>query len=218
MATRKTVTDDEYEDLLGRHPALSNLRKSRLRVYMGSLKERFASIDYALQQIKRRFASTTEDIRPFETPAQELEFYVTCFWAFSYSVFDILAQVINAVERAIADESKVSFLGSKSDFSDAMKNEIERISRREYFKRLRRYRQCCLHRRTVGIMRTVTTKSISLAYAASTTTTETLTIALLCDSTEDMKPKYTLKRDLLKECERIRTEIENDVRSVLQRV
>ena len=216
MATRKKTVADECTALLRRHDGLSNLRKSHLRVYVGSLTERLASIDHALQQITRRFVSTTDDIRPFQTPAQERDFYVNCFWAFSYSVFDILAHVINAVHRRILAERDVSFLRSKSAFSDAIRNEMDRISRRPYFIRLRNYRQCCLHRRTVCVQDTVTTKSISMPYA--TATTDILTVAFLCDSTEDMKPKFNAERILLKECEKIRTEIENDVRSVLERV
>lgn len=218
MATRKKTVADECTALLRRHDTLSNLRKSHLGVYIGSLTERFASIDYALQQIRRRFASTTDDVRPFQTPAQERDFYVNCFWSFSYSVFDILAHVVNTVHRRIAAERDVSFLRSKSAFPPPIRNRMDRISRRWYFIRLRSFRQCCLHRRTVCVQDTTTTKSISMPYVGSTATTGTLTVAFLCDSTEDMKPKFNAKRNLLKECETMRTEIENDVRSVLQKV
>lgn len=185
MPRRRKTLSEQCESLLRRHDRLASRTKGRLRVYVTSLLERFLSMDYSLSELQRliRLATqpTTEDCAPFKNYKQKREFYANCFWAFSYSIFDILSHIVNTLHPAVKDESRVSFVkagkGYKSLPKDArgdseipekLRTKLGTITRRNYFKRLAGYRQCCLHRRAVCVFEEERKLSVSEAYFDST--------------------------------------------------
>lgn len=240
QATSRTKTlQEECEILLKRHKAPADSKEDRLGIYIRTLLGRFSSVDYSLtelQQFTHLIASatkstTTENYAPFKNYEHKRDFYVDCFWSFSYSVFDILSHIVNMIHPAVklTEESKVSFAGAgqgytklekvargPSEIPDKVRETMTKIRNRPYFKRLGRYRQCCLHRRAVCVRDEWQTVSYSMPYPTTTSKDESRIVSLICDDPDDMVPSFDKKRSLGDECAAIRKGIEEDVRKVIQ--
>lgn len=230
--TRKTLPE-ECHGFLKRHDRLASRRKRNLKVYLASLEERFASIDYSLIELRRLAGlsgqSTTDTHHPFEDHRQKRDFYASCFWTFAYSVFDVLAHIVNAVHPAVTDESKVSFLRASHGYNklqprdrgqvaipNGIQDQIRKTTNRQYFKRLAAYRQCCLHRRAVCVAEQSTEVSVSIPYVGSTAKLEPSVVTWICDDPADLVAKFAKRRQLEVECETIQKGAEDDVRKILR--
>lgn len=216
------------DGLTAKHSALGKKQKSKLGIYVGSLKERLLEVEYACDQIKAYSSQQIVEATTGPPRQRKREFYTTCFWAFSYSVFDILAHVVNTIHPAISDESKVSFLGAKNGYQNArstaktnhtlpnnIKDAIFQISNRTYFKHLHGYRQCGLHRRAVCTREEYTTSSVSAPYTTSAATDDWL-VTLICDDTDNLKPKFSQRRSLCDETAMITKGMDEDIRKLLR--
>lgn len=199
MAKRGKTFSEVCESLIKRHNSLASRSRGRLDVYVASLRERFASMDYSLREVQRLIKvathPTTEDYGPFKDYKQKRDFYANSFWSFSYSVFDILAHIVNTLHPAVTDESKVSFLPAgkgykslpsnargKCEIPESLRTKLARIATHTYFKRLARYRQCCLHRRAVCSKEKVTEETVSSAYATSARPDERQVVTWIVDN------------------------------------
>jgi len=216
------------DDLTAKHAALGQRQKRKLGIYVGSLKERLLEVEYACDQIKTYSSQQMVEATTGPPRQRKREFYTTCFWAFSYSIFDILAHVVNTIHPVISDESKVSFLGAKNGYQSAhaaaktsytlpsnIKDAIFQISNRTYFKRLHGYRQCGLHRRAVCTREEYTTSSLSAPYTTSAATDDWL-VTLICDDPDNLKPKFAQRRSLCNETAMIRKGIDGDIRKLFR--
>lgn len=229
---RKTLAE-ECHSLLKRHDTLPPRGKQRFSVYIASLVERFVSLDHSLNELRSLTGiaaqSTTETSHPFEDFRQRRDFYASCYWAFAYSVFDILAHIVNTVHPAVTDESKVSFLHASLGYNKlgplyrgqvtipiGIQDQLKKTTNRQYFKRLAAYRQCSLHRRAVCVAEELTKVSVSIPYVGSTSKLDPSVVTWICDDPDDMVAKFTKKRKLEAECETIRTGVEEDVRKILR--
>lgn len=229
MPKSKQILQEECDSLLRRSNTLAERRQAYLKIYVRSLSERFVSIDYSLNEVRRLSEPTgsTESSNQFQDHDQRRDFYLNCFWAFGYSAFDILAHIINTVHHAVKDESKVSFgraahgydtitpktFHGKEEIPANILTKLKRTTNKFYFKRLAGYRQCCLHRRAV-CLQTQTTR-VSFSYADSTSAGGCEHLTSICDDLDDMRPKFTNNTLLDKTCQTIRDGIENDITEIL---
>lgn len=232
MPKRRKTVDDECEALLQRAAnSLSTRRTKHLEIYLRSLTQRLKELDYSLEELNSRLRATTESTGDSLSRQEKRDFYSSSLWAFAYSLFDILAHVVNVVYPIVSDESKVSFFGAVNGYnrlsakvrtSESLPSKLtarlRKITNRQYFKRLRSYRQCCLHRRAVCVEETVTTTTVSLPYADTTSRQASCVNTVLCDDPNDMKPRFTKMRDLQRECETIRNTVREDVADALRLV
>ncbi len=232
MPKRRRTVDDECAELLQRAANSLGIRSNRnLRIYLGSLTQRLKELDYALEELNSCLRATTESTGEGLSRQEKRDFYSSCLWAFAYSLFDILAHVVNVVHPIVSDESKVSFLGAVNGYNfvpakaktsgslpRGLTARLHKIANRQYFKRLRTYRQCCLHRRAVCVEETVTTTTRSLPYADTTSGEDPRVKTVLCDDPNDMKPRFTKVRDLERESETIRNTVREDVADALRLV
>lgn len=233
MVKRRTTLREECEQLLVRHNHLAARPQRHLGIYVRSLQARFSSMDYSLSELQRLIdlatQPTTEDHSPFESQQEKRAFYSDCFWSFSYSVFDILANIMNTVHREVKDEAWVSFayaangynsipnrVRGTSDLPVDVRKTVAAITKRQYFKRLAGYRRCSLHRRAVCARESLTQVSLSAPYQHTTDPNESKMVVLICDDPEDMAPKFSKQRLLEDECAQIRSSIEEDVRKIIR--
>lgn len=213
---------------------LTTTKKRALNIYLESLLQRVRSVDYAEQQINALDQPVEiESTDPGLTSAEKMDFYCDALWAFSYSALDILAHVINIVRPRVKDEALVSFERARQDYSQLKKTKMcasplpstlrsamDSIARRPYYKRLRKYRQCSLHRRAVGVQsHKGHSIEITKAYAEDTTLAQAPRIVrFICDDADVLKPKFTKRRELRKECRGIVENVREDIHSLLQQL
>ena len=146
-------------------------RRAELDVYTKSLIQRFEAVQYAYRKIRRIALGEIRRVTEFEVlfvegrmqasrdRMEQLGFYANSFLAFSYSLFDVLANVINVVHPIPKDESKVSFgqaakgykdfggpyHGTKKTLPHALLKRLTAVIKADEYRRLNGYRQCCLH-------------------------------------------------------------------------
>ena len=237
MAPRRKTFHEECQNLLKRYDGLDPGERERLQVYVTTLEERLGSVDYALSELHEAmypsFPSATWLLDVTETGSgarqneitqggeKKRDFFANHFWAFTYSIFDVLAHIVNTVHPVVRDESEVSFsMASKAykgisskigTMPDDILDCFKATTRRMYFKRLRKYRHCCLHRRSVCIFGGSATLKPSPGYDGSTSEIEIPVFWICDDPNEIIHPKCDKHRNLESECKRIRTGVEEDV-------
>lgn len=211
-------------------------RRKRLQVYSESLSERFVFIQHSfvkMRQAATEVVSQTKGTSDAILDSEErLAFYANSFWAFAYSMFDILANVINVVHRRCKDESRVSFKKAATDYEDLREcqrgpckklpvnllRRIERVTANETFERLSQYRHCCLHRRAVWLGRGKAPRDLRGPYAPdSTAINQESDVILVSDDPEEMgDPASKPNRNLSVECEKIGTFVKTELIAILK--
>ncbi|MGB2984842.1 MAG: hypothetical protein WBE26_03085, partial [Phycisphaerae bacterium] len=117
MPKRRKTVDDECAALAQRVAnSHGTPREKHLGIYLRSLTQRLKEVDYALEQLTCSSRATTESTGDSLSRQEKRDFYANSFWAFAYSVLDILAHVVNAVHEVVTDESKVSFAGAVNGY------------------------------------------------------------------------------------------------------
>lgn len=155
---------------------------------------------------------------------QKRHFYLNSFWAFSFSALDILANIINMVYHAVKGERNVSFARLADGYRSkrfrgqetipaTILAKLEETTKRFYFKRLERFRHCCLHRRAVCLRDNTTTDSTAYDYFASASDCRRTT--WICDVPDQLPPRFNKNKLLEEECQAIRKGIEEDVITIL---
>ena len=233
MPKRKKSLSEECESLINRQATLGSRKKHNLSIYVASLAERFASMDYALAELCKYCRlpgqSTTESYNPFVDHQQKRDFYANCFWAFGYSAFDVVAHVVNLIHPVVKDETQVSFVRAAYGYGSISKaqltgdplpgpvlTKIKKTTEKRYFKRLKSYRQCSLHRRAVCVCEEMTKVSLSVPYAGSKAEVEPRVVTWICDDPDKMTPKFSLKRRLEDEAGKLRSSIETDITEMVR--
>ena len=162
--------------------------------------------------------------------AVELDFYCDAFWVFAYSTFDLVAHVVNVVHPRVQDESLVSFERARQDYGGlgaqnknsssmpaALVKLMETVARQDYFERLKKFRQCVLHRRVVCIA--PYSMEVPEFYNYNTTSTApTLLGRFVCDDPEDLKPQFTEQRKLDDDCQTIKDALMIDLQKLLRKI
>lgn len=232
MPPQKKTLRDESNALLARHNSFLPRRKNRLHVYVESLNERIVATRYALEQAQcySGDVATTETYSPFSDRKEKRAFYTNAFWSFAYSNFDILAHILNMVHPVVKEESQIGFMRAADNYAtlatkyrDSIRylpvpliKKLSTITNSNFFKRLSKYRQCCLHRRAVCIREKTTTLEVSAVYEHSSAPNESQVIAWICDDPADPIPKWTLNRILDDECQTLLKYVEEQMKDILK--
>jgi len=203
---------NEIEEVIKRLLPGSKQAKSKsrkIKIYVNGLYGKLENAEYALNKIKE----ITQDTIPTEANMQEIDpkvhFYVDSFFAFLYSCFDVLAQILNQnyedLRRLQLEEKEISFTKilstiKKKKLKLPINTDLENIILSKYFKNLAKYRNCSTHRHQIYIKKEQNTIAETAGY---TSTTGQLPVVqwIICDDpfTLDLKtetPSIKQKRDL----------------------
>lgn len=176
---------------------------NRIRLYSEGVKAKMKNAEYALEKIKELSPQSdyfnSSDSQDFMV-IDRIHFYVDSFFAFLYSVFDVFSHVVNHKYKLKLDEKNVSFNRIKSKLNERhqdtdIKIEYDKISRKPFFIKLDKYRNCSTHRRQIFIE--TLTRSVTRGYTTSGDITEVYRV--LCDDPLTLNPK-TKKGIVLEKC------------------
>jgi len=198
-------------------------RKTRkIKIYINGLYGKFENAEYALDKIKEITQETgtysvyTSEIDP------EIHFYVDSFFAFLYSCFDVLAQILNQYYEELNElnlkERQISFKRILCVIKDNHLNlpvnaEFEKVVLSRYFRNLDKYRNCSTHRHQIYIEREQTTISVTSGY---TFTGELTTIQwVICDDPLKLKPSIKQRRDLYNYSKRMYDDIKGKIENII---
>lgn len=182
---------------------ISNL----IRLYSKGVEAKLSQAEYALE-ILNDICSPTESIHFQDDPnfsvQDKMHFYLDSFFAFLYSTFDVISQIVNQQMGLQIDERFVSF----KRVSNALNNNhsgtqtqiiFSKIRNSHFFKRLDKYRNCSTHRRQIYIESRSTQIIGTPGYA--TTGNIDVTTHYLCDDPYKLNPKTGHNRELIAYCE-----------------
>lgn len=202
---RKKDKSEEIFDIIdgliekSRREIQQTSRRQKIEIYGEGLKGKLRQARFAIE----RMTSLSPDVDSSSgvevfSCLDKAQFFCDAFWAFSYASLDIVAQIINQFETLRLDERKISFktICSKSDLKSAIRHEIEKIQRMDFFKNLEKYRNCCLHRRLIYI-KEETTKHTPGYSISSSGPTSRLT---LCDDPYALTPRIDQDREIVEYC------------------
>jgi hypothetical protein len=218
---RARSTEDLCRQLVQSYPGADDA----IEIYTGSLVARLREADYALSMIRLHATGTATQPNPIlKTMDAYLCFYLNAFWTLLYSVFDITAHVINAVHPRVPDEQQVAFGQAVRGYPNArrsaaalprdLQNVLQEISRRRYFTRLKKYRECTLHRRAVEHEKQE--RATTLVGPRSSSPTKYVEDRVICDDPSAMIAKFDRRRSLTEECSDLRRRTEKDIRKILR--
>ncbi len=155
-----------------------------------------------------------------------LHFYLDSFFVFLYSLYDILAQIINLCYSQLNEKEKdVTFLDIKDIFeekqidSDLLKK-LRDITKDDIFCNIMHYRHCAIHRRRIYIEKRskLERKSGDNEYISNN-----IKISfdwLICDDPYELNPKTNKNREIVTYCKKayyFTTNILNEVFDILKR-
>ena len=177
-----------------------------ISLYSEGAKAKLRNAEFALQSLEELCplsdTSTSTDKSELPVP-RKVEFFVDSFFAFLYSTFDVIAQVINQKLRLQIDEHNVSFKGVKKKLLNgtpqpAVGQVLDRISQSHWFVNLEKYRNCSTHRRSICINTKSLTESLTPGYSSSGSVSRVT--RLLCDNPLVRKPCFSQTREVVTYC------------------
>ncbi len=192
----------------------------RIKLYSSGVIAKIQHANYALTKLKE--LSTQSDVSSSNQDiefavSERLHFYVDSFFAFLYSSFDVIAQVINQKLHLDKNERKVSIKSIK----DAIDNNcsgiplntiLDQLFRSNCFKNLDKYRNCSTHRRQIYIRAETVTIEETPGYTA---TSELIIVKrLLCDDPFSLNPTVRQERELISYCENILNRVSEEIISI----
>ena len=201
-------------------PSINNSRIHRkIRIYVNGLYGKLENAEFALSKIEEIISETkvydaSSEIEP------EIYFYVDSFFAFLYSCFDVLAQILNQYFNLNQNEKNVYFkniIKSRVIKREnlALYNELDRIVfRKRYFKNLEKYRNCSTHRRQIYIQREITRTAEPPGYSITAEITRITWI--ICDDPLMLKPSIIQKRPLYEYSFKICEDVKKDINTIIK--
>ena len=193
----------------------------RIKLYSAGVIAKIQHANYALTKLKE--LSTQSDISSTNqtiefTVSERLHFYVDSFFAFLYSSFDVIAQVINQKLHLNKDERKVSIKSIKGEIDNncsgiPLNTILDQLFKSYYFKNLDKYRNCSTHRRQIYIRVETVTVEETPGYSSSSELTTVK--CLLCDDPFSLNPTVGQERELISYCENILKHVSKEIISIL---
>lgn len=192
---------------------------NKIILYAEGTKAKFRNADYALLIIQRlstlsdEFADSTDSEFSIK---EKLEFHVDSFFAFLYSSFDIISQVVNQKSRLGLNEKAVSFYKVKSALRSrhqgtSLQRAYERISRKNFFKNLDNYRNCSSHRRPICIMSTHSTATAGYSTSGSIPIPQ----HLICENPLSLNPRFRQRREVVEFCARVLRQSKQEIEKII---
>jgi hypothetical protein len=160
--------------------------------------------EYAFSKLKEFYNQNDSSISTSGFATSDiLHFYLDSFFAFLYSAFDVVAQVLNQKLKLGIDEDKVSFKSVERKLKQDHPGLTtyycaRRILRSRFFKALDKYRNCSTHRRQIYIQSKTTHVSGTPGY---TTSGELFRIErIICDDPLTLNPTVNKNKELITYC------------------
>ena len=192
----------------------------RIKLYSSGVIAKIQHANYALTKLKE--LSTQSDISSTNQTiefavSERLHFYIDSFFAFLYSSFDVIAQVINQKLHLNKDERKVSINSIRDEINNShsgipLNTILNQLFRSNCFKNLDRYRNCSTHRRQIYIR--VETRTIEGTPGYSSTGELTTVKYLLCDNPLSLNPIVKQERELISYCENMLNRVSKEIISI----
>lgn len=180
---------------------LGGLRKRRAalaRVYAEGAKSKLHQAGLCIAALQQQQSTATIPV-----PLEAAALYVDAFFASLRAAFDIFGQLANQVEGLGLDEQKVDLPKAVEQLRRTSPGHsaipvYDRISKSKYFKNLRDYRNCSLHRRAICIR--AETQTITQTPGYATTGPLHSEVKYLCDAPLATKPTFKQKRAVAHYC------------------
>jgi hypothetical protein len=186
-----------------------------IRLYSSGVTAKLRNSEYALSMLNNLYTEVgSTSTSTGEFPALEgVHFYLDAFFAFLYSTFDVMAQVVNQKFRMGEDERKVSFRKIKDKLDQnhqatAIQQKFKTISNAIFFKNLEKYRNCSTHRRQIYTECKVITTTVTPGYS---TTLPSSVIIMLCDDPLILNPKVAQNREMISYCSKICDRVKKEI-------
>jgi len=188
---------------------------SRIVLYSSGAKAKLKNAEYALSKM-RELSSQSDNITTSTDQdfliSEKLQFYVDSFFAFLYSTFDIISQVINQKYKMGLNEKEVSFDKVKrklnsSHQGDSIQVLFNKVSAKTFFKNLDKFRNCSTHRRQIYIKTTIETATPGY----STSGDIRIVRRVLCDDPLSLNPKTKRNRELIEYCTSMLDKVKSEI-------
>ena len=173
-------------------------------LYSTGLCAKLKNAEYALSKIRELYNKSDSSILTSGFSNGDIfHFYLDSFFAFLYSAFDIIAQVINQKYRLRLNEDRVSFKSvernlNQSHQNSAIYNHVRNTLNKRFFKALDKYRNFSTHRRQIYIQNRTTQVSGTPGYTTSAEITRIERI--ICDDPLVLVPTVNKNRELITYC------------------
>ena len=180
-------------------------------LYSHGLIAKLKEAEYALSRLR--------ELAPKAGPVveEQVPFYVDAFFAFIYSAFDVLGEVVNQTQSLGLSERDASFKSVLSELTTnapatPLSAQIATLRNHKHFKKLDEYRNCSTHRRQIYIRREEVTVSGTPGYAltGAVTTVE----RFICTNPLNTKPKIDKRRRLVPYCEQMLKWVKTEIRKL----
>ena len=137
------------------------------------------------------------------TVSDKVHFYLDSFFAFLYSSFDVVAQVVNQKSHLLIDENQVSIKSIKTkliqtQLGTPIQVVLKRICTSRFFKVLEKYRNCSTHLRQICIQSQRIETTLTPGYNA--TVPMPRISHKLCDDPLTINPRFSKNREMIKHC------------------
>ena len=181
-------------------------RQRRINMYTKGLRQKLAQASLALDRIEALvdavLSTASTGTQGQVSYLEQIWYHNDAFWAFMFSVFEILAQVVNQTEELGLDEEAVSFARVTNKLrltvpSPPLGKRLEEIKKSRLYKNVTMYRHSSTHRRPICVGRSTRALEVPDAYD---TTGFRETLILLCDNARLAKPKFNQKREIRAYC------------------
>jgi len=205
-----------------------------LQIYCESLAARATQITHSSESVEKTsdmFIGSTTSTTPLSIDNHgSLEYFSNSFWANCNSLYDIVANTASCVYNIENRERNVSFykLSIEADkvknqnstiFSISLSNAVLNASKALTYKRLVKYRNCSLHRRTICLKQQRVTESVNAAYTGMTDGVITTSSKhFVCDDPYSINPSFSKNRELLPEIKAIQKRTFEDINKIVRQI
>lgn len=192
----------------------------KIELYSCGISAKIKNAEYALSMLNQ-LASLSDTISSSGITTfgilDKTHFYIDSFFAFTYSAFDVMAQVINQKLHMGKNEWDVNINKIKSDINrnhsaHTLNSVLNTLFNRNYFKNLKRYRNCSTHRRQIYIQEQVSSVTSTPGY--STSGNVTTIVKILCDNPLTLNPTINQNRELIRYCTDIYNKMCRDISQI----
>jgi hypothetical protein len=183
---------------------LSQDTSDRICLYSSGLKAKLTNAEYAFYRLNELSGESDSSISTSGFGTGEIiHFYLDSFFAFLYSAFDVMGQIVNQKLNLSIPEDKVSFkkvnqILDQNHAGIRIQQLFGTILNSRFFKELEKYRNCSTHRRQIYIQSRTTLISGTPGYTTSGDLTRIERI--ICDDPLTLIPTVIKNKELIGHC------------------
>lgn len=215
--------------------AKQKTRRQKIALYAEGLKDKLKQARFAIESMNSLSSEVNSSSADKDfSILDKAHFFCDAFWAFSYTSLDVAAQIINQSEKLQLNEHEVSFkvVCRKIDSKSPIRHEMESIQKKNFFKNLEKYRNCCLHRRSIYIKEETHTVTHTAGYNVTQTRDvipgrtsmtkghrmEVTARRILCDDAHALTPRTEQNREIVQYCSKSFRNLSDSLKQLLTAV